>query len=139
MAELTVGQLAQQIEPIISELNVLKSNISSSFQDISNSTVKSQGKSSFESQIKNLESQADVYDQQFEQEEAKIQAMGGKTRAQTLQEFVILFFYISLLLLIISITMYNFTVTQNIKETMKVLGMLLFSAVVITGLLIRYA
>lgn len=129
---LTVGQLAQQLEPIISELSVLESNIRDSFQNL-NSSPK------INSEIKKLESQANIYNEQFEQEEAKIQAMGGKTRAQTLQEFVILFFYISLLLLVISIVIYTFVTTQSMKETLKVLGILLFSVIVLTGLLLRMA
>ena len=129
---LTVGQLAQQLEPIISELSVLESNIRDSFQNL-NSSPK------INSEIKKLESQANIYNEQFEQEEAKIQAMGGKTRAQTLQEFVILFFYISLLLLVISIVIYTFVTTRSMKETLKVLGILLFSVIVLTGLLLRMA
>jgi hypothetical protein len=128
----TVEHLANQANTIITELNVLQSNIQDSFKNIGTSPV-------INSQIENLNSQADIYDQEFEQEEAKIQAMGGKTRAQTLQEFVLLFFYISLLLLIISITIYTFATTKNIKETLKVFGMLAFSAFIITGLLIRSA
>lgn len=137
MTSLTVGQLAQNLEPIISELTVLEKNIKDSFtQDFS---TKSTGRSKIESEIKNLENQANIYDEQFQHEEAKIQAMGGKTRAQTLQEFVILFFYISLLLLVISIVIYTYVSTQSTKQTVKVLGILLLSSVVLTGLLIRYA
>ena len=128
----TVQGMAKQADSFVTELNVLQNKIQDSFQNLGSSPI-------INSQIQNLNLQANIYDQQFEQEESKIQAMGGKTRAQTLQEFVLLFFYISLLLLIISITIYTFATTKNVKETLKVFGMLAFSAFIITGILMRFA
>ncbi len=139
MATQTVQDLANQANSIVTELNILESNIQDSLNNLNASNLIKSKITPIKSQIESLNSQADIYDQQFEQEEAKIQAMGGKTRAQTLQEFVLLFFYISLLLLIISITIYTFATTKNVKETLKVFGMLAFSAFIITGLLMRSA
>ena len=140
MATQTVKDLANQADIFYTELSALNTSITDSFNNLTKSTSKnSKSSGGIKSQIESLNSQADIYDQQFEQEEAKIQAMGGKTRAQTLQEFVLLFFYISLLLLIISITIYTFATTKNVKETLKVFGILAFSAFILTGLLMRSA
>ena len=77
------------------------------------------------------------YNTMFEEEEARLQALGGKTRKQTLQEFVLLFFFISYAVFTVSISLYTYR-TQGGSATQKMVGTLLLLALIISGILIRY-
>ena len=75
----------------------------------------------------------------FEDEQKKLSDYGGKTREQTLQEFVILFFYIGYIILSITITIFFYTRTQNTMDIIKILGLMFFIGLVITALILRLA
>lgn len=92
------------------------------------------------SEIVAMKEEQERYDTMFEEEESILQTMGGKTRMQTLQEFVLTFFYSGFFLFSIAITIYYFLRTgRSGSEFAKAMGVMAFIGLVITGLLIRYA
>ena len=135
----TVQQLVDRVNDNITNVTVLQSQINSSLSNMNSSTPLTQDNVFIQSEIQKLKDQATNYDSQFEEEEAKLQAMGGKARKQTLQEFVLLFFYISAVLFSISVLVYTQIVEQKGKKTMQMAIALFFILFVTTGILIRYA
>ena len=89
----TVQQLVNTVNDSLTNVTVLQSQIKDSLAAMNGST---QDNVYVQSQIQKLKDESTNYDTQFEEEESKIQAMGGKTRKQTLQEFVLFFFYLVL-------------------------------------------
>ena len=83
-----------------------------------------------------LKQEAATYDRKFEEEQHKFQANGGKSRKQTLQEFVILFFFVGYALFTISLIMYGRVVGIS---TAKIFFGMLFGLLMISGIIIRYA
>ncbi len=51
-----------------------------------------------------------MYDRKFQELESSYDRQGGKTRKQTLQEYVIMLFYISYFVLTISYALYSSTI-----------------------------
>lgn len=135
----TVRQLINNVEQSLSEVTVLQSQIKDAYSNMSSSSPLTQDNTYIQSEIKNLQDEETNYDTQFEEEESKLQAMGGKTRKQTLQEFVLFFFYLSFGLFIVSVIVYTSVTEQNTKKTTQVAAALLFILFITTGVLIRYA
>jgi len=86
--------------------------------------------------IDSLKQQANEYDRKFEEAQYKFQVSGGKSRKQTLQEFVILFFFVGYALLTVSLILYGRAVGIS---TAKIFGGMFFLIFIITGIIIRYA
>jgi len=135
----TVQQLVNRVNDNITNVTVLQSQINSALTNMNSSTPLTQDNTYIQSEIQKLKDQATSFDSQFEEEEAKLQAMGGKTRKQTLQEFVLLFFYLAAILFIISVIVYTSITEQNSKKTIQMAIALFFILFVSTGILIRYA
>jgi len=83
----TVQQLADRVKVLSDKLMILNSETSGAYDSLQKPVKILSSKEYTES--------AANYDRLFQEEEAKLQAMGGKTRKQTLQEFVLLFFFVS--------------------------------------------
>ena len=83
-----------------------------------------------------MKEEADTYDRKFEEEQYKFLLNGGKSRKQTLQEFVILFFFVSYDLLTVS-----FIVFGNAMDisTAKIFFGMLFILLMISGIIMRDA
>jgi hypothetical protein len=135
----TVQQLVNRVNDNITNVTVLQSQINSALTNMNSSSPLTQDNIHIQSEIQKLKDQATNYDTQFEEEESKIQAMGGKTRKQTLQEFVLLFFYLAAVLFIISVIVYTSITEENSKKTVQVGIALFFILFITTGILIRYA
>lgn len=90
----TVGTLVKQVDSYIQRLTTVTSEITRNLQARGSLKVQKQTMAN-QKEIRDLHAQADAYDRKFEEEESAIRAMGGKTRMQTLQEFVLLFFFVS--------------------------------------------
>ncbi len=89
--------------------------------------------------VARLKEEQETFDRKFEDAQEVLSTLGGKTRMQTLQEFVLLFFYVGLLLVSVSILFYTYSTTNSITQTLKIGGLLLLIAFVGTGILIKYA
>jgi hypothetical protein len=86
--------------------------------------------------IRDFKQKADSYDRQFEEEESRLQAYGGKTRKQTLQEFVLLFFFVAYGILTVSFALYA---NRAGMDSQKILGIMLFMAFILAGIIVSYA
>jgi hypothetical protein len=135
----TVQQLVSSVNDSLTNITVLQSQIKDALSSMTGESPLTQDNIFVQSQIQKLKDEATTYDTQFEEEESKIQAMGGKSRKQTLQEFVLFFFYLAFILFIISVVVYTSVKEQNSKKTMQVGVALLFILFVVSGILIRYA
>jgi hypothetical protein len=91
------------------------------------------------SDIVNVKEERKKYDTMFEEEETKIQTSGGKSRKQTLQEFVLLFFYVSFILLIVSLGAFYAIQTQSTPQTVKIVLLLLGILLTVSSLIFKYA
>jgi hypothetical protein len=91
------------------------------------------------SEIHELQGLEQTYNTEFREEERRFQMMGGKTRHQTLQEFVLLFFWVGFVVLTFSLVTLSFINTQNVKNGLKIVGLMAFIGLLITAILIRYA
>jgi ABC-type transport system involved in cytochrome bd biosynthesis fused ATPase/permease subunit len=135
----TVKQLIDTVNDNLTNVTVLQSQIKDALESMNQTTPLTQDNVYVQSQIQKLKDEETNYDTQFEEEESKLQAMGGKTRKQTLQEFVLFFFYLAFGVFIVSVAVYVQITEKNGSKTAKVAFALLFILFIITGVLIRYA
>ena len=127
---LTVREVKARVDSLIDTLKTLKSSIiKSKATSVQNNVLPN-------SEIDALKEEADTYDRKFEEEQYKFLLNGGKSRKQTLQEFVILFFFVSYALLTVS-----FIVFGNAMDisTAKIFFGMLFILLMISGIIMRYA
>lgn len=126
----TVSEFRSRLDRIINDYTEIKNKLSSYDPTIDNTKM-------VKSQVRQLKQQTNEYDREFEEEQAKSSALGGKTRKQTLQEFVLLFFFISYCLFVIAFATYT-----SVKEgggAGKILAIGVLGLGFIVGFLIRYA
>ena len=129
----TVGQLSNRIKAIIDELTIVKSSMTDSYNKIKNpgaSVITN------DSQIESIKKQTDTANRQFEEAQYKFQASGGKSRKQTLQEFVILFFFVAYAALTVSLILYGRALGVS---TGKIFSLMAFALLMISGIIVRYA
>ena len=92
----------------------------------------------FKHEVLEMKRAARAHDVMFEEEETNAQSKGKKTRRQTLQEFILLFFYCSYAILSAAIVMYAY-IEKGSSNALGVAGMMVVLAFVITGFIIRLA
>jgi hypothetical protein len=127
---LTVREVKARVDSLIDTLKTLKSSIiKSKATSVQNNVLPN-------SEIDALKEEADRYDRKFEEEQYKFLSNGGKSRKQTLQEFVILFFFVSYALLTVSFIVYGNAMDIS---TVKIFFGMLFILLMISGIIIRYA
>jgi hypothetical protein len=131
-----VDYILNLITKQLEELNGLKGVITKSFNEYAVKGILTVGDNS---QIRDLKEEQTKYDKMFEDEQKKLSDSGGKTREQTLQEFVLLFFYIGYIVLSITIGIFFYTRTQSTMDLIKILGLMFFIGLVITALILRLA
>jgi hypothetical protein len=129
----TLGEVRRRVDNIVNQMTNLQRDISDNVLKQNKRLLKTQ-----EADMKELKNQAAAYDREFEEAKSRQTAMGGKGRAQTLQEFVLLFFYVSYLILTVSLTIFMYT-TSSSADTAKMFFGMLFILLVISGILIVYS
>jgi hypothetical protein len=136
----TVRSLIQQVQGIINSLNTLSTNISREFTTLTNvgSTDIGSIDLTFQKEIRDMHDEANAYDREFEEEEAASQALGGKTRMQTLQEFVLLFFFVAYGIFTASIVLNTYARGQH-REALKIVGIMALLLLLIVCFIIQLA
>ena len=133
----TVGQVAAEVQSYIDEITTLTTSIKNNYPGSSGSSPAS-GQA-----ITKLKEQAETYDREFEEEQYKRKnSYGGRGRKQTLQEFVLMFFYISFGLLTASLVFYAHATAvpgTGSASTLKIVAGMAFILLVVTAALVRYS
>ena len=136
----TVRELSEKVRYLYDSINVLRDSISDSYTKITTGETSAISATlKLKSQIRDLQEEADKYDTEFRKQERFIQSTGGKTRHQTLQEFVILFFYTAFVLLTVSLAVYAYITSQTWINPLKIIGLMLFIGLLTTAIILRYA
>lgn len=134
---MSVSDLAKRVQKITDELTILKSNASDSYDKFINAQTGNSDTTS-QAMIKDFGEKASMYNRLFQEKEAMNQQTGVKGRKQTLQEYVILLFFVSYFILAVSIALYM-TYTQGYSSGIQSFVMLLVMIIPIGLLIIRYA
>jgi hypothetical protein len=92
----------------------------------------------FQKEIRDMHDEASAYDREFEEEEAASQALGGKTRMQTLQEFVLLFFFVAYGIFTASIVLNTFARGQQ-SEAIKIVVIMSLLLLLVVCFIIQLA
>lgn len=131
-----VDNLLTRVNTISEELTILQQGISESYDAYARKLL---GKEdlSVQNQITELQAQRKMYDRRFQEKESIFQAIGGKTRKQTLQEFTLLLFFVSYFVFAISIAVWK-SVHGGAKDGAKIFGILLVTLLPIIGLLLKF-
>jgi hypothetical protein len=133
----TISDLLTANSTILDELKTIQAQIKENFKYITNPSLKS---GAIQKEIQDMKNEQERYDTLFEEEESILQAMGGKTRMQTLQEFVLTFFYSGFFLFSVALAFYYYIRTGgSSKEIGIVLSLMVFIGLIVTAFLIRYA
>ena len=138
MTTVTVRDLATRVKGYSDDINVLRANISTSYTNFTTG-VKNNNNTRVSSELRDLKEEADKYDTEFREHERYMQQTGGKTRHQTLQEFVLLFFFVAFGLLTVSLAIFAYTSTQVYTNPLKIIGLMMFIGLLVSAILIRYA
>jgi hypothetical protein len=132
----TVGSVIQT--PFIdasTKINTLVDELNEAIADNKNSDTTAL---LFTNEIRAMKHSARAHDVLFEENEAKAQDTGKKTRRQTLQEFVLLFFFCAYAILSAAVIMYAY-IEKGSSHALTVLAGMVIIAFVVTGLIIRLA
>jgi len=129
----TVGSLRTRITSITDELAIIISGISTQAKDLS-----------MQKEIREFKEEADTYDTQFVEEESRLSPFGKKSRKQSLQEFVLLIFYVAIALLTCALVLYSFTNVSgasaaNAVGAGQIFAVMCFATLVITAIIVKYA
>lgn len=127
----TVGNLVKRVESILSELKTLETKISESYEKYIGKSGSALEKSLEDDYI----SKANMYDRLFQEQEAELQASGGKSRAQTLQEYILLLFFVAFAILSITITVFAQTTSGR---GWQVFGLMFLIIILSSGFIMRY-
>lgn len=120
------------VNTLISNMDILRGRVSSAFDAAKGKTKVSEGTK----EIYEMETQKRMYDVKFIEEQQPYQT-SPKKRGQTLQEFVLLFFYISLVIFTIAMMIYAFLEEHSYSAALKALALGGGLALAITAILIR--
>jgi hypothetical protein len=131
-----VDDLRAKVSTIAEELTILEHNISESY-DAYARKLTGQDDTSVQKEITDLYTKQKGYDRQFQEKEAQFQAIGGKTRRQTLQEYTLLLFFTSYLVFASSIAIWK-SVKGNPMDGAKIFGLLLLTLVPIIALMLKF-
>ena len=131
----TVGQLSTRVKAILDELTITVNSITTSYNNMNTRTINSNDPIT-QNTIASLNDQTAAANRKFEDAQYKFHASGGKSRRQTLQEFVILFFFVAYAAFTVSLILYGRAVGVS---TAKIFGGMAFSLLMISGIIIRYA
>ncbi len=126
----TLADLKTRVQDLLDRYNTVKLRFE-------NPTSMNKNIQSVKGQTKTLNQQAEQYNREFEEEQAKFAALGGKTRKQTLQEFVLLFFFVSYLLFIVAMATYS-SVTEGSSAAAKMIGIGILGLGLVSGFIIRF-
>ena len=139
-----IQQLIQNhIKPIENKIQFLRELIQDNFVSMFDKFYNKQSKQNKTFQLlindkKRMKEDEKKYDALFEEEEAKRQALGGRSRHQTLQEFVILFFYVTSIILTISLCIHEYRNTQNFGSTFKTFLLMFILLLIGSAAMIKY-
>jgi hypothetical protein len=90
--------------------------------------------------LNDYNSKADMYDRLFQEQEAKFQKAGGKrTRGNTIQEYVILLFFVGFFIFSASISMYLGFLENSTQTGWTVFGMMCLIMFISGGYFVSYA
>jgi len=133
----TVADLAKRVKLITDTLYTLNTNITTAytayFTNLSNTTSHI---TLNQNQVNEMTAKRDSYDRMFQEEQIKYQ--NGKSRHQTLQEYVLLFFFVAYGVFTVSLALMTFT-TEGQSASLKIIGAMIFCFILISGTIIRYA
>jgi len=132
----SVKEFSNTIQGLIDQLTIITSNITKSYNNLNTRTSSPNPDIQTQATIDSLLDQSATYDRKFEEAQYKFQANGGKTRKQTLQEFVILFFFVGYALFTVSLVLYA---RATGGSPGMLFGGMLFLMFIITGIIVRYA
>jgi len=128
--------ILSQLEDILANLDILQGRIRTGYatMGITDPAIVQQ-----ELELYKATSQKTVYDSKFLEEQYPYQK-SPKVRVQTLQEFVLLFFYVSFAIFSVALMIYAFLEEgQSYTAAAKMLGMCLVLCLAVTAILIRVA
>ena len=128
-----VESLANQVMQQINELTALRENIRTELSQTQQGEVSPALRTNQD--IRKLKEKERAYDRRFIEEEYS----SGKTRHQTLQEFVLLFFFLGVGLLAISAFLYLNITTQSKMKSFLGFLLVLFMGFLASGFILKFA
>jgi hypothetical protein len=134
----TLQELKTRVQTLIDDYTAIKNTLEAQSNINTDSPSFKTTQNRIRGDMKTFKNPANHYDREFEEEQAKFAALGGKTRKQTLQEFVLLFFFVSYTLFIVAVATYA-SITEGSGAAAKIIGLGVLGLGLIAGLLIRYA
>jgi hypothetical protein len=123
------------LQQLLSTLDILKAKVMNGYapQAADQATVQQH------MELHATTSEQGIYDSKFREEHYPYQKT-PKQRSQTLQEFVLLFFYVSLAIFSLALILFAFLENgQSYSEAAKMLGLCVVLILAVTAILIRVA
>jgi hypothetical protein len=135
----TVAQLAARVQTLITKFTDIQKTIATPKSSLMLGQELTTIESIAAAEIRELKEQQLTADVEFREAETAAQATGYKTIRQNLQEFVLTFFYISLLIFTLTLIIYTYTETGNLgSAVLKIGGMMGVVIMCVTAIIIRY-
>ena len=127
----TVAELGTRVQSIVNELISLQAKITDSYQAYIHPT--NEDNISMELDYK---AKAEMYDRLFQEKEGSLQqSLGPRGRAQTLQEYILTFFFVAFAIFALGVTLMTTTSTGMVAKGVQMF-MLMFVISVFSGLFI---
>ena len=133
----TVEQLAARVKSLITTLTPIYANLPDAYDAFKDGSVGVE-QTKLEREIRDMGEKASAYNQDFVEEEAKLQALGGKTRRQTLQEFVLLFFFVAFGIFTASLALSSYAQGEQ-TQAIKIIGVMIVIGILSCGVILQMA
>ena len=130
----TVADLVTRVQTIVSDLMGFQKKISEAYPIY----IQPSYKNATTVLEEDYNSKADMYDRMFQEKEGQLQASGGRSRQQTLQEYILTFFFVSLGILAISLSLLSSTLTGYTGSGMQAFGLMFIISILSGALIMRY-
>jgi uncharacterized membrane protein YcjF (UPF0283 family) len=130
------ADIQQDIQDILTNLDIVRDRIVSGYsaQGSRDPAIVQQ-----EMELHTAQREKNIYDAKFLEEQYQYQKT-PKKRSQTLQEFVLLFFYVSLGIFSVALIVYAFLINgQSYSAAAKMLALCIVMCIAITAILIKLA
>jgi hypothetical protein len=130
----TVADLVIRVQTIVSELIGFQTKITEAYPIY----IQPSYKNATTVLEEDYNSKADMYDRMFQEKEGQLQASGGRSRQQTLQEYILTFFFVSLGILTISFSLLSTALTGYTGSGMQAFGLMFIISILSGALIMRY-
>jgi hypothetical protein len=134
MESVSVNTLLERLNPMLEDIIILKRNISDAHSSAKSSK---EGEAVIQQQKKDFREKTQMYNRLFQEEEINLQKNGGKTRQDTLQEYMLTFFFLAYAIFLKAVFSYVY-IYGGYGKAMQITAILTIMLIPMIFIMVKY-